>query len=316
MKTYDLVIIGGGPAGLYAASCAGMRHINVLLIEATKELGGKLKSYKEKLIFDIPAIKEIKANELVENLKSQMDTYKEHIDISFENDVLDMKLNDGFILKLKDIEVCTKYILITHGAGRYNPRKLEVDGAKGNKNIIYNIDNPNIFKNESVVVLGGGDSAVDFVLMLQDIAEKVYLIHRRNDFRAKDDSLSKIKKNVDVLTSFDVTKVDKSDLFITNKNTHEEKSIKFDKMVVAYGVLPSEDYFSKNLTLDQKGIVVDRAFMTSIEGIYAIGDACFYEGKNKNISSAFGEGSNVISIIANKLNPNKNPQFYSSINKE
>ena len=312
-KTYDITIVGGGPAGLYAAACAGMRHLKVLLIESSEILGGKLNTYPEKSIFDIPGFNEIKAKDLAVNLKTQMENYIEHIDIVFNEEVLDVRDGDGYQLQLKNSTINTKYVLVTNGSGKFNPRKLDCEGANLNRNIIYSFIDTSRFADKDVIVLGGGDSAVDFVLMLQGVAKKVYLIHRRSDFRAKDDSLAKISKNTSVLTPFDCTLVDGNVLTITNKDSGEAKKIPFDNMVVAYGALPSNDYFSKILTIDQKGIVVNEYYQTSKSSVYAIGDACYYPAKNKNISSAFGEASNVISLIANKLNPSKTGQYYSSI---
>ena len=226
---YELVIVGAGPIGIFASFYAGMRDINSVTLESSDHYGGQLTDiYPEKPIYDIPGIKEIKAKDLVEQLYNQYLPYKDKVEIKYNQDIKSCELKDDyFVLNVNNEVIETKTILLTSGNGNFNPRRLEVDGVKECKNIFYKLESLQKYKGQNIVVLGGGDSALDWANMLTNVANTVTIIHRRNEFRAHESSLELFKKknNTKILTPMDVNHVRKEDdqtvIHLTNKDSKE-----------------------------------------------------------------------------------------------
>lgn len=328
MSHFDLVIVGAGPVGMYAGILAKMRGIKVLIIEKTPSFGGQLNLYKNKDIFDIPGISKIKASDLSAQIYSQIKDYE--VDVFFNTSILAVEsvLEDEvnfqkLIVKKDELEevILTKYILLTTGEGIYNPITLDLPNIP-KKNIFYKVDNPHYFSNKKILVLGGGDSAVDIANMLVGISD-VSLVHRRDDFRAKNDNVLKFATKGTILKPFSVKDIntdsndlENSKLFVTLQNlkTLDTLKIVVDCIIVCFGSKPNDDIFSNYLLSDPNGYSVDQTFQTSNSSIYAIGNCASYLGKNKNLASGFGEASNVIYTLDNLLNPSRHiNRFYSSV---
>ena len=175
-KVYDITIIGGGPAGLFTAFYSGMRQASVKLIESLPQLGGQLAAlYPEKYIYDVAGFPKVRAQELVNNLKEQMAKFNPTIVLEQAVENLE-KLEDGTFKLTTDKGVhYSKTVIITAGNGAFQPRRLELENAKHyeKSNLHYFIDDLNKFAGKKVVICGGGDSAVDWALMLENIAEEV-----------------------------------------------------------------------------------------------------------------------------------------------
>lgn len=321
---YELVIIGAGPIGLFASFYAGMRDINAITLESNNHYGGQLTDiYPEKPIYDIPGIKEIKAKDLIEQLYNQYLPYKDKVEIKFNQEIKSCEIKENyFIVNVNDEVIETKTILLTSGNGNFNPRKLEVDGVKECKNIFYKLESLQKYKGQNIVVLGGGDSALDWANMLTNVANNVTIVHRRNEFRAHESSLELFKKqnNTKILTPMDVNYVRKDDnktiIHLTNKDSKEELDVKADSIFVSYGMLPSKNIFSSIVDVDMLGIKVASNMESSINGIYAAGNAANYLGKVKTLASGFGDVVTAITAIHQQLYPTKNPTFFSSLTKK
>ena len=298
-KIYDLTIIGGGPVGIYGAFYAGMHGMTTKIIDALPELGGQLAAlYPEKYIYDLPGHPKIKAGEMIEQLKVQMEQFKDKIDIVTNTNVQTVeKLDDGTFKICTDKEChYSRSIIITAGNGAFTPRKLEIENVSEFSNIHYFVSQMETFKGKDVVIFGGGDSAVDWALMLDGVAKNVTIVHRRDEFRAHASSVENLKNsNVEVLTPYVakglsgengcVTSVE-----LTNVTTNESKMIHTDEVIVLYGFISSLGPIKEwDLELNKNALCVNHYQQTSINGIFAAGDACTFEGKIKMITTGFGE---------------------------
>lgn len=197
-KVYDITIIGGGPVGLFTAFYGGMRQASVKIIESLPQLGGQLSAlYPEKYIYDIAGFPKVRAQELVNNLKEQMAKFEQ--DVVLEQAVQEVeKQADGVFKLTTDKEIhYSKTIIITAGNGAFQPRRIEIEDAKNMKTATFTISSMTsiILPAKKWWSSAVGDSAVDWALMLEPIAEKVSIIHRRDKFRAHEHSVETLKNS-------------------------------------------------------------------------------------------------------------------------
>ncbi|MED1205908.1 NAD(P)/FAD-dependent oxidoreductase [Heyndrickxia acidicola] len=311
-KVYDITIIGGGPTGLFTAFYGGMRQTSVKIIESLPQLGGQLSTlYPEKYIYDVAGFPKIKAQDLVNNLKEQLSRFS--TEFCLEQAVKELeKQADGVFKLTTDKEVhYSRAVIITAGAGAFQPRKLELDNAAQfeNTNLHYFVDNMEQFRGQKVAVLGGGDSAVDWALMLEPIAEKVSLIHRRDKFRAHEHSVETLENSsVELKTPFVPTEVigdEKITQIVLEEVKGERKEVlDIDALIVNYGFVSSLGPIKEwGLDIEKNSIVVNSKMETNIPGIYAAGDICTFEGKIKLIATGFGEATTAISNAKTYLDP-------------
>ncbi|MER2120274.1 MAG: NAD(P)/FAD-dependent oxidoreductase [Solibacillus sp.] len=311
-KLYDVTIIGGGPAGMFTAFYGGMRQLEVKLIESLPQLGGQLAAlYPEKYIYDIAGFPKIRAKELVNNLKEQMSAFEQAIVTSQSVEAID-KLEDGTFKLTTNNEIhYSKTVIITAGLGAFQPRKLEVEGADyyEDKNLHYFINSINEFEGKNIVIFGGGDSAIDWSLMLEPIAKKVTLVHRRNQFRAHEHSVEKLfNSSIEIKTPYMPDGVfgdEKGIKQIVIRNQEGEKeTLEVDDIIVNYGFKSSLGPIKEwGLEIEKNSIVVNPKMETNIEGIYAVGDVTTFDGKVKLISTGFGEAPVAISAARLYIDP-------------
>ncbi|ELK46963.1 NAD(P)/FAD-dependent oxidoreductase [Halobacillus sp. ACCC02827] len=316
-KIYDITVIGGGPVGLFTAFYGGMRDASVKIIESLPHLGGQLTAlYPEKYIYDVAGFPKVRAQELVDNLEEQAMAFDPTIALSQE--VLSVeRMEDGSIKLTTDKEVhYTKTIIVTAGNGAFQPRKLKIDDTDKfeGTNLHYHVSNMDRFRDKNVMIAGGGDSAVDWSLMLEPIAKQVTLVHRRDKFRAHEHSVAQLhESNVRVLTPYNPEKLIGSDR-IEQVELHEVKgdrveTIDVDDVIVNYGFIsslgPIKDW---ELEIEKNSIVVNSKMETNIEGIYAAGDICTYPGKVKLIASGFGEGPTAVNNAKAYIDPDARVQ--------
>jgi thioredoxin reductase len=315
---YDMTIIGGGPTGLFAAFYGGLRQASVKLIESLPQLGGQLATlYPEKYIYDVAGFPKIKARDLVEQLKEQLSLFKPTI--CLEQTVTDLqKLDDGTFRLTTDKEIhYTKSVIITAGIGAFQPRKLELEEAEQyeGKHLHYFVNDLDTFKGKNVAICGGGDSAVDWALMLEPIAKKVTIIHRRDKFRAHEHSVEQLKAStVEIKTPFVPSKIlgDRRTihgLVLNEVRGEREETIEVDELIVNYGFVsslgPIKDW---GIEIAKNSIVVNSKMETNIPGVYAAGDVCTYEGKVNLIASGFGEAPTAVSNAKAFIDPKSRVQ--------
>ena len=308
---YDLIIIGAGPAGLYAASCAAMNKINAILIESSLEIGGQLTLYREKALYDVPGFLKINAGDLVERLYEQHQQYQDLVPLHLNTQATGLiEDQDGYTLLTNHGEMRAKTILLANGGGMFQPKKLELPDLDELKNIYYHIKNINSLLHKDVVILGGGDSAVDWALSLIGIAKSITLVHRRHEFRAHQNNVDKIRAIGNVLTPFvpeSVSGIGNIDeISLKNLETGEIKSIKTDALLVFYGVSPVKGKLDQwQVDIKENAIVVKPTMETSRKGVYAVGNSINYDGKLRMIVTALGEAATAIGSITRFLYPER-----------
>ncbi|MEF2096290.1 NAD(P)/FAD-dependent oxidoreductase [Bacillus sp. CFBP9009] len=312
-KVYDITIIGGGPVGLFTAFYGGMRQASVKIIESLPQLGGQLSAlYPEKYIYDIAGFPKVRAQELVNNLKEQMAKFEQ--DVVLEQAVQEVeKQADGVFKLTTDKEIhYSKTIIITAGNGAFQPRRIEIDDAKKYEsgNLHYFIDDLNHFAGKRVVVFGGGDSAVDWALMLEPIAEKVSIIHRRDKFRAHEHSVETLKNSkVEIKTPYIPSELIGTDgrihsIVIKDTNGEDTETMEVDAVIVNYGFVSSLGPIKEwGLDIQKNSILVNSRMETNIPGIYAAGDIATYDGKVKLIASGFGEAPTAVNHAKQYIDP-------------
>jgi ferredoxin/flavodoxin---NADP+ reductase len=317
-KVYDITIIGGGPAGLFTAFYGGMRQASVKIIESLPQLGGQLSAlYPEKYIYDVAGFPKVRAQELINNLKEQMAKFEPATALEQSVEKLE-KMEDGTIKLTTDKEVhYTKTVIITAGNGAFQPRRLELESAAQyeGKNLHYFIDDLNQFASQKVAVLGGGDSAVDWALMLEPIAEQVTIVHRRDKFRAHEHSVENLQNSkVDIKTPYvpteligDGNKI--SQIVLKDANGDDSVNVDVDSVICNFGFVSSLGPIKEwGLEIEKNSIVVNSKMETNIPGVYAAGDICTYEGKVKLIATGFGEAPTAVNNAKSFMDPKAKTQ--------
>lgn len=308
----DLLIIGGGPAGMFAAFYGGMRQASVTLIESMPQLGGQLAAlYPEKYIYDVAGFPKVTAQELVDNLSRQMDMFQSNIRL--EEKVISVQKRDErhFVVTTDVAEYHSKAIIITAGVGAFEPRRLELPNAGRfeKENLHYFVNDLNAFKDKKVLISGGGDSAVDWALMLEPIAEQVTLIHRRDKFRAHEHSVENLMASkVNVVTPTEITELHGEEFItkvtLSNIKTKETQEIEVDSVIVNFGFISSLGPIAEwGIEIEGNSIVVDSRMETSIPGIFAAGDITTYPGKLKLIAVGFGEAPTAVNNAKVYIDP-------------
>lgn len=323
-KLYDITIIGGGPVGLWAAFYAGLRGMTVNIIESLSELGGQpAVLYPEKKIYDIPAYPVTTGEELVTNLINQLKRFEDRIDVHLKEEVLTFEKAEGvFTIETTKAQHQSKGILIACGNGAFAPRPLGVDNEAdyADNNLFYNVHQLDQFAGQKVVIAGGGDSAVDWANHLDGIAESVTLIHRRDAFRAHEHSVELLdKSNVKVMTPYVPVEIKGENglaksLTVQKVKSDEVLELELDALIVSFGFSTNNKNL-RNWNVDYKrsSIEVAPTFETSLEGVYAIGDAASYEGRVDLIAVGFGEAPIAINQLIQYIDPNgKNRPVHST----
>lgn len=310
---YDITVIGGGPTGLFAAFYGGMRQAKVKIIESMPHLGGQLSAlYPEKYIYDVAGFPKVKAQELVDNLIEQANQFNPTVVLEQTVSELIQQDDDTYMIKTDQETHYTKAVIITAGAGAFQPRRLEVEGAAHyeGKNLHYFVQDLSVFTGQRVLVCGGGDSAVDWSLMLEPIAKEVTMVHRRDKFRAHEHSIELLKNSkVNILTPFEITELKGNDDKIEQVTLKEikgdqTKTLDVDAVIVNFGFVSSLGPIKEwGLEIEKNSIIVNTKMETNRPGIYAAGDVCSYEGKVKLIATGFGEAPTAINNAKAFIDP-------------
>ena len=315
----DILIIGAGPTGLFAVFEAGLLKMKCHILDSLTQPGGQLTElYPKKPIYDIPGYPEIIAGDLIENLLEQINPFSPTYTLG-ETAVGIKKIDDGsFIVSTdKKTKINANVIAIAGGLGTFTPRKPNISNISDyeEKGVLYMIKDPEDFRDKDVLIAGGGDSALDWTIHLSKIAKKVTLVHRRNEFRGADESVTKVQElknsgKIDVITPGQVTQLhgDKSLSSVSIDMDGKKETLNVDYFIPLFGLIPRlgpiKDW---GLDIENNAIKVNNSldYQTNIDGIYAIGDVNTYPGKLKLILSGFHEAAVMCHSAYSKLNPGK-----------
>ena len=315
----DIIIIGAGPVGLFTVFEAGLLKMKCHLIDVLPKAGGQcIELYPKKPIYDIPAHPEILAGDLIEKLINQSSQFKAGFTLGEKADKLTKNKDGTFTVTTdKGTEHNAPIVAIAGGLGGFQPRKPNFEGIEDfeNKGIQYFIKDPKIFNNKNIVISGGGDSALDWVIELSKTAKNVTLVHRRNEFRGAKDSVDKVQRlkdlnKINILTPAEVFKVEGNDRLETIfvKKNDEEIKIEADYFIPLFGLTPRLGSINDwGLDIEKNSIKVNNAldYQTNINGIFAIGDINTYPGKLNLILCGFHEAALMCQAAFKIINPDK-----------
>jgi ferredoxin/flavodoxin---NADP+ reductase len=305
----DVLIIGAGPTGLYAAYYAGFRGLRVALVDSLPELGGQITAmYPEKAIFDVAGFPSIKGRDLVSGLVEQAATAhpayflgRTAQTLTEQADAVTIGLDDG-------TEIRAGAIIVTAGIGKFSPRPLPVGDAWIGRGLEFFVPSFDPYVGKEVVIVGGGDSAFDWALNLEPMAKSITLVHRRNAFRAHQRTVDQVRASgVEIVAPAQVTAMRGADAV-------EEVEITIDGeapmsrpaqvVVAALGFIADLGPLQQwGLEVRKRHIVVDSSMRTSIERVFAAGDITEYSGKVRLIAVGFGEAATAVNNAAVVIEP-------------
>jgi thioredoxin reductase (NADPH) len=327
----DLTIIGGGPTGLFAAFYAGMRGATAQIVDALPQLGGQLTAlYPEKYIFDVAGFPQVLAKDLVKALSEQASRWNYPSHLNRRVTGLREVAGDGngqgpvgtrhFVLETDDGEFPTRAIVIAAGIGAFSPRRLPQPCAEGwyGRGIYDVVTNPEDYRGQRVVIIGGGDSAFDWGVQLVDRAAHVTLVHRSDRFRAHGATVTEFQQAVAAGKASLHTFHELADIHVREGNerfshlTLKDIKAKSTREIEADVVLPMLGFVSDlgplaewGLELEKDEIVVNSQMETGRPGIYAAGDITTYPGKLKLIAAGFSEAAIAVNQAVHWVYPEK-----------
>ena len=309
--TTDILIVGAGPVGLFGAYCAGFRGLRTVLVDALPQCGGQITAlYPEKEIRDIAAVPGARGRDVVAALKDQADAFgptyllgRQAVRLTYSSEGRpQVTLADGTV-------VDAGAVVLTAGIGAFTPRTLPAGEDFLGRGLSYFVPAPEEYADRDVLVVGGGDSAVDWALALHPIARSVTLVHRRGTFRAHAASVRDVNEcGVEIVTNAQVEALFGDDRLrqahLRVDGEDEVRVLKVDAVVAALGFIsnlgPLADW---GVELERRAIVVDTRMRTAVDRVYAAGDVTAYPGKVRLMSVGFGEVATAVNNAAVALDP-------------
>lgn len=318
MITTDILIIGAGPTGLFTVFEAGLLKLKCHLIDALPQPGGQCTElYPKKPIYDIPGVPDILAGDLTKNLLEQGKQFEPGFTLGERVETIEKQEDGSFIVTTnKGTKHHAPIVAIAGGLGSFEPRKPLIDNIAYYEDlgVDYFIKDPEVYRNKKVVISGGGDSALDWSIILADIAEEVTLIHRRNEFRGALDSVEKVQElkllgKINLITPSEVTALHGNKRLEGVTIEHDGAKILYeaDHFIPLFGLSPKLGPIGDwGLEIEKNAIKVDTFdYQTNIPGIFAIGDVNTYPGKLKLILCGFHEATLMCQSAYQIINPGK-----------
>ena len=311
----DITVIGGGPTGLFAAFYAGMRSMSCRIIDSLPALGGQLMAlYPEKYIFDVGGFPKVLAKDLSESLIDQAMQFDP--DVVLDEQVEDVQEGEGHLaLYCSGGIYLTKTIVIAGGKGAFEPMPLKCPGYHEmmHRGIEYSVTDSETFRGKRVLIVGGGDSALDFVLMLKGVAASIDLVHRRDGWRAHEVTVQRVQ---DAVSAGEITlhafhevreilgESHVESVTIYENRTDQELNLECDILLSCLGFKPDLGPVKKwGVKVTKNRVMVDQMMRTNIQGIYAAGDIVSYEGKLDLIATGFSEAAIAVNHAVHYVDP-------------
>lgn len=305
MDAVDVAILGGGPAGLFAVFCAGSRGLSTALIDELPHLGGRVMTvYPDKLIHDVPGFPAIRGRDLVANLKVQASKFTPayHLNVVVEG----LAYRDARpVLRLAGGRaVRCGALLIAGGIGAPYPRALPAAEKFAGTGVVHTVHQTQALSGQHVLIVGGGDSALDWAQALAPVATSVTLVHRRDVFRAHAASVARVRElPVRIITNAEVTRLH-GEARVTGADIRSTPSgrtstVPADTVVVALGFHTNSGRFARwGLKLGESHIAVDSTMATNLPRVFAAGEVAEYPGKARLLVTGFGEAATAVGNAA------------------
>ena len=330
LNVYDVAIVGAGPVGLFAITACGMIGLKSVCIESSTFVGGQCMAlYPEKVLYGVPGMIKETGEDLIDRLLEQANQFNPKFLLGHNLNSIQKIEGDIFLLKTSNSEVLAKNIIIASGKGSFIPNRINIDRAEEfeGKSIFYSIKDKNIFKGKNVCIAGGGDSAIDWCIEIANLANKAFLVHRRDKFRCNkhnENKLNELSKNSNILeikTPYRLHSIEGEDGNMTSlsimSGADEIENIKVDFLLPFFGLVNQGITFEVDgldLSQDNK-IIVNSNMESSVDRIFAIGDASTYRSKMSIIISGFSEAIQVADIINSRVSNKGNKDLFSIITK-
>ena len=310
---YDVTIIGGGPSGLFAAFYAGLRDARTKIIDSLPQLGGQLAAlYPDKYIYDIPGFLKVLAQELVSRQVEQAMEFSPEVCLEEKVTELHSPQDGPIELRTEPGRMHLSHtVIIAAGVGAFVPRTLDIPDLKRmeGKGVFYFVKDLDALRGQRVLVVGGGDTALDWVKSLLGVASEVTLIHRRGTFRAHEQSVKEILlSSANVLGYHELMALDGEERVkaatVFDNRTGEETTLEVDAIVLGLGFLANLGPIKEwGLEIVKNSIIVDSSMQTNLPGVYAVGDIATYDGKLKLIATATAEAAVAANYAKNYIDP-------------
>lgn len=307
----DLAIVGAGPTGLFAAYYAGFRGLSVVVVDSQPEAGGQVSSlYPAKTIHDVAGFPGVKGADLVAGLVAQASAYEPRWMLGTTVvDLVSDESEGGFVVSLEDgRSIDTRAVVLATGVGGMRPRMLPAGHGWSGRGVRYVVEDPQAHAGEDVVVVGGGDTALDWAIQLSPIARSVTVVHRRHTFRAHAAQLARAQTlGVRLLTGSEIQAIHgdervRSALVRSDDDTEHELPV--DTVIGALGLVSAPPPFAAwGLALHDRKLLVDGAMQTNVPGVFGAGDATTYPGKVTLMVTGFGEAATAVNNAAVLIDP-------------
>lgn len=317
-ELFDVTVIGGGPAGLYSAFYSGLREMKTKIIEFQPQLGGKIHVYPEKMIWDIGGLPPVTGARLIEQLVEQGLTFHPEVVLNEKVESITKNPEGIFVLITSSGQKhFSKTVIVATGSGILKPQKLAIEGAERFEvsNLNYTVKSLKQFKDKTVIVSGGGNSAIDWANELEPIAKKVYLTYRKDALAGHEAQVTQLmNSSVSCIFHTSITKLIAGEnheaierVELTNHETGEVSYLPIDEVIINHG-------YERDMTLlensDLNVEIADDYFIagstnseSSIEGLYAAGDILKHEGKLHLIAGAFQDAGNAVNKAKQFIQP-------------
>lgn len=310
---YDITIVGGGPVGLYGLYYTSMRGMKAKVIDSLPQVGGQLMAlYPEKYIYDVPGFRKVLARDLIHNLEDQAFQHEPTVCVNQRIATLS-KGEDGIFTLVSEAgdRHLSRTVLISAGVGAFVPRKLDVPRIEEleGRGVHYFVRNLSDFKDRRVLIVGGGDSAVDWALALESIAKKITLIHKFEQFQAHERSVEELRgssTDVKLLRELKTIHGDEhvEGVTIFHNRTGAEEELEVDDLFMNIGFVANLGPIKNwGLEIDKNSVAVNAHMETNIPGVFAAGDIATHPGHLKLISVGAGEAAVAVNYAKMFIDP-------------